>query len=50
MISTYVYRVGMVESNYSYSTAVGLFNTIAALILVSIANKASKKYTDMGIY
>ncbi|MCR8631590.1 ABC transporter permease [Paenibacillus radicis (ex Xue et al. 2023)] len=42
IIDTYVYRKGLVEANYSYSTAVGLFKSVIALILIVIVNKAVK--------
>lgn len=42
VISTFVYRKGLEEMNFSYSTAVGLFNSIINFILVISANKLSK--------
>lgn len=50
VISTYVYRYGLERGSYSYSTAVGLFNGIVALILVSTANIVSKKVTEIGLW
>lgn len=50
VISTYVYRRGLMEFNYSYSTAVGLFNAIINFILVTTANKVSKKVNNMSIW
>ncbi|MDF2925737.1 MAG: sugar transporter permease [Paenibacillaceae bacterium] len=49
VISTFVYRVGIQNSDYSMSTAVGLFNGIVSLILVLTANKLSKKISDVSI-
>ena len=49
VISSYVYRVGVQEANYSMSTAVGLFNGVLSLILVLTANQLSKKIGDIGI-
>lgn len=43
VISTYVYRKGMVESQYDYSTAIGLFQNVVSLALVLIANRFAKK-------
>ncbi len=45
IISTFVYRKGFEDMNYSYSTAVGLFNSIINLILLTFANKMSRKVT-----
>ncbi|CAG7615493.1 ABC transporter permease [Paenibacillus allorhizosphaerae] len=42
IIDTYVYRKGLIEANYSYSTAVGLFKSVIALILIVTVNKAVK--------
>jgi putative aldouronate transport system permease protein len=50
VISTYVYRSGIVEGRYDMSTAVGLFNSTVGLILVVLANKLSKKFTGNGIW
>ena len=43
VISTYVYRKGMVESRYDFSTAIGLFQNIVSLALVMIANWFARK-------
>ena len=50
VISTYVFRKGLLEYNWSFSTAVGLFNSFINFALVMIANKISKKTTDMGLW
>lgn len=50
VISTYVYRRGLMEFNYSYSTAVGLFNAVINFLLVTTANKVSKKVNNMSIW
>lgn len=50
VIDTYVYQVGMTQGNYSYATAVGLFKSIIALILLLIANKSSKKLLGRSLY
>ncbi len=49
-ISTYVYRYGLVEGNYSFSSAVGIFNSIVSLIMVSAANYISSKVTKVGLW
>ncbi|HHK7090195.1 TPA: ABC transporter permease, partial [Streptococcus pneumoniae] len=43
VLSTYVYRQGILNSDFSYSAAVGLFNNIVALLFVLLANKIAKK-------
>ncbi len=50
VISTFVYRNGLIDSNYSFATAVGLFNTIISLILVITANKVSKKLNETSLW
>lgn len=50
VISTYVYRKGLVEMEYSFSAAVGLFNTIINFVLVIIANKISAKVSDVSLW
>ena len=50
IISTYVYRLGIVDSNYSYSTAVGLFNAVVGLILVCSANYVCRKVSDTSLW
>ncbi|MBK0348240.1 sugar ABC transporter permease [Aerococcaceae bacterium zg-ZJ1578] len=46
IISTYVYKQGLVSGNYSYSTAVGLINTVINIILLVIVNKTVKHLND----
>ena len=43
IIDTYVYRIGLINANYSYSAAVGLFKSVVALILVLGVNRVVKK-------
>lgn len=50
IIDTYVYRIGMVERQYSIGTAVGLFKSVVSFILIMGANKAAKKLTGSGIF
>ncbi len=49
-ISTYVYRQGIDNQNYSYATAVGLFNSLIGFAIVFLANRMSKKMTDTSIW
>lgn len=50
VISTYVYRQGILDANYSYSAAVGLFNSIINFILLMVSNTVSKKSTGNGLF
>lgn len=50
IVSTYVYRMGVGSGNYSYATAVGLFEGIINLVLLLTANIISKKTTESGLW
>ncbi len=50
VISTYIYRQGILNRDYGYSTAVGLFNSIIGLVLILTANKISKKYSETSLF
>jgi len=50
VISTLVYRMGISGGNFSYATAVGLFEGIIGLILVTTANFVSKKITESSLW
>ena len=50
VISTYVYKVGLLNFQYSYSTAIGLFNTVVNLIILLSVNWFSKRYTKTGLF
>ena len=50
VISTFVYKVGLVNAEYGFSTAVGLFNSVISLILLTVTNFVAKKLTDTGIW
>ena len=43
IIDTYVYRIGIVDKQYSYSTAVGLFQNVVGLVLVLVTNSIAKR-------
>ncbi len=47
VISVYVYEQGIEHAKYSYSTAVGLFNTVINLILLIIVNRIATKHSDV---
>nr|MBC9205025.1 sugar ABC transporter permease [Paenibacillus sp. PL91] len=50
VIETFVYRMGLGNSNYSYATAIGLFSGMLGLVIVIIANYLSKKVTRYSLY
>ncbi|MEK8130487.1 ABC transporter permease subunit [Paenibacillus filicis] len=50
VISTYVYRMGLQAAQYSYSTAVGLFQGVIALILMLTVNKITKAMGEGGLW
>lgn len=50
IISSYVYRVGMLEQDWSYSTAIGLFNSVINCALLVVTNKISKKFTETSLW
>lgn len=50
VISTYVYRKGILESNFSYSTAVGLFNSMVNICFLLVANRLGKKISETGLF
>ena len=50
VLDTYVYRMGMISRQYSFSTAVGLLRSIVGMILMLTANGLAKKFTDRKIF
>lgn len=50
IIATYVYRMGLQSGNYSYATAVGLFQGIINLVLLTVANRASRSLTGSALW
>ena len=46
ILSTYVYRIGLLNGDYGYSTAVGLFNSVINVILLLLVNWVVKKLND----
>lgn len=50
IISSYIYRVGLLEQNWSYSTAIGLLNSIINCFMLVAANKLSKKVTENSLW
>lgn len=50
VFDTYVYRVGIRQGEFSYSTAIGLFKSIVGVILVVGANRAAKRFGQESLY
>jgi putative aldouronate transport system permease protein len=50
VISSYVYRRGLINGNWSFSTAVGLFNSVINFILVVASNRISYRFTGKGLW
>ncbi len=50
IIATYVYKIGLLNGQFSYSAAIGLFNTIINVILVLSVNQISKKLSGSGLW
>ena len=50
IISTYVYKQGLVSADYAYSTAVGLFNNVINLLLLVLSNGIAKKVTKESLF
>ncbi len=50
IISTYVYKVGLINNDISYSTAIGLFNTVINLIILIIVNKTADKMSGNSLW
>ena len=49
VISTYVYKMGVQNGNFSFSTAVGLFNSLVNLFMLLVVNTISKRVTDVSV-
>lgn len=50
VISSFVYRKGLLETNWSYSTAIGLFNSVFNFLLLVFTNKLSAKLSDTSLW
>ncbi len=49
VISTYVYKMGVLQFNYSYSTAVGLFNSVVNLAMLLVVNTISNRVSKISV-
>ncbi|GGI46639.1 sugar ABC transporter permease [Paenibacillus marchantiophytorum] len=50
IISTYVYKMGLLNANYSFATAVGLFNSVINLILLVVVNGIAKRTSSNSLW
>ncbi len=50
VISTYTYRRGLIAADYSYGTAIGLFNSVVNIFFLLVTNRISRKVTDIGMF
>lgn len=50
IISTYVYKVGITQTQYSFSTAVGLFNAVVNCIILVLVNTIANKMSDTSLF
>jgi putative aldouronate transport system permease protein len=50
VISSFVYRKGLLESNWSFSAAVGLFNSVINFVMVMVFNKLSRKFSGISLW
>ncbi|MDQ6422962.1 ABC transporter permease subunit [Paenibacillus sp. LHD-117] len=50
IVDTYVYRVGIQSQRYSYATAVGVFKSIVSVMLLVLANAASRKFSNSSLW
>ncbi len=50
VISTYVYRKGIIDASFSFSTAVGLFNSVINFVLLILANQISRRVSDTSLW
>ncbi|MFJ5761339.1 ABC transporter permease [Neobacillus sp. NPDC093182] len=50
VIATYVYKVGLLNANYSYSTAIGVFNSVISFTLLIIVNAFARKISEHSLW
>ncbi len=50
VINSFVYRRGLLQADFSFATAVGMFQSAVGLVLVVIANKLSRKYSETSLW
>ena len=50
VISTYVYQIGVQGGQFSYASAIGLFNTIVNVSILVVVNKIARRTSEVGIW
>lgn len=50
VFETYVYRIGLVDARYDFATAVGLFKSCVAFMMLAVANCLARKFNERGIF
>lgn len=50
IVRTYVYKVGLIDAQYSYSAAVGLFNSVINIILLITVNQIAKRLSETSVF
>ncbi len=50
VISSYVYRRGLVDADYSFATAVGLMNSVVGFILIAVTNSIARRVSDTSLW
>lgn len=50
IISTYVYKAGLIDYDYGYAAAIGLFNSVINVVLLVFANRMAKKFSENSLW
>ena len=50
IIPTYIYKIGLIDAQYSYSAAISLFNNIINIILLVTVNKVAQKTSENSLW
>jgi putative aldouronate transport system permease protein len=50
VIQTYVYKAGLLQAQYSFSAAVGLFNSVINLVILVVFNRLAKRVSGTGLW
>jgi len=50
IIPTYVYKIGLLNANFSFATAVGLFNSVINMVLLVLVNSWARRVSDVSLW
>lgn len=50
VISTYAYKIGILQSQFSYATAIGLFNTVINFAFLVLTNQVAKRFANTSLW